>query len=123
PVGLYWLVDRQGGGTIGVCGEERPGESFLRCDGRAWMPDKDGIIGALLAAEITVIASCDPGALYVDLTREVGEAAYDRVDAPATPEQKRRLAALSPTDVQCTVLAGAKVTSIISEAPGNHAPI
>ena len=123
PVGFKWFVDGLRDGTLGFCGEESAGASFLRRDGSVWTTDKDGIIGALLAAEITVIAGRDPGSLYVDLTREFGEPAYDRVEAPATPEQKQRLTALSPTDVHCTDLAGAKVTSIISEAPGNRAPI
>jgi phosphoglucomutase len=123
PVGFKWFVDGLRDGTLGFCGEESAGASFLRRDGTAWTTDKDGISGALLAAEITAMARRDPGALYGDLTREFGEPAYDRVEAPATPEQKLRLAALSPTDVRWTELAGAKVTSIISEAPGNRAPI
>ncbi len=122
-VGFKWFVDGLGDGTLGFCGEESAGASFLRRDGTVWTTDKDGIVPALLAAEITVVAGRDPGEMYVELAREFGEMAYDRVGAPATPEQKRRLAALSPKDVHCTDLAGEKVTSIINEAPGNHAPI
>jgi phosphoglucomutase len=123
PVGFKWFVDGLGNGTLGFGGEESAGASLLRRDGTVWTTDKDGIALALLAAEITAVAGRDPGELYADLTREFGEPAFDRVEAPATAEQKKRLAALSPKDVDCTELAGDKVTSIISEAPGNHAPI
>ena len=123
PVGFKWFVDGLGDGTLGFCGEESAGASFLRRDGTVWTTDKDGIIPALLAAEITVLGGRDPGEMYADLTREFGEPAFDRVGAPATPQQKTQLATLSPNDVKCTELAGEKVTSIINEAPGNHAPI
>jgi phosphoglucomutase len=123
PVGFKWFVDGLGDGTLGFCGEESAGASFLRRDGTVWTTDKDGIVPALLAAEMTAMAGRDPAEMYVELVREFGEMAYDRVDAPATPEQKRRLAALSPKDVHCTDLAGERVTSIINEALGNHAPI
>jgi phosphoglucomutase len=123
PVGFKWFVDGLGDGTLGFCGEESAGASFLRRDGTVWTTDKDGIVPALLAAEMTAMAGRDPAEMYVELVREFGEMAYDRVDAPATPEQKRRLAALLPTDVHCTDLAGERVTSIINEALGNHAPI
>ena len=123
PVGFKWFVDGLGDGSLGFCGEESAGASFLRRDGTVWTTDKDGIVPALLAAEITVVAGRDPGEIYAELTREFGEPVFDRVGAPATPEQKKQLAALSPKDVACTDLAGEKVTSIINEAPGNHAPI
>jgi phosphoglucomutase len=123
PVGFKWFVDGLSDGTLGFGGEESAGATFVRRDGTVWTTDKDGIVLALLAAEVTAVAGRDPGELYADLTREFGEPAFDRVEAPATPEQKRRLATLSPNDVQCTELAGEKVTAIISEAPGNHAPI
>jgi phosphoglucomutase len=123
PVGFKWFVDGLGDGTLGFCGEESAGASFLRRDGTVWTTEKDGIVPALLAAEITVVAGRDPGEVYAQLTRAFGEPAFDRVGAPATPEQKRRLAGLSPKDVHCTDLAGEKVTSIINEAPGNHAAI
>ena len=123
PVGFKWFVAGLGDGSLGFCGEESAGATLLRHDGTAWTTDKDGIVLALLAAEITARAGRDPGELYGELTREFGAPAYDRVEAPATPAQKRRLAALSPNQVQCPELAGEKVQSIINEAPGNHAPI
>jgi phosphoglucomutase len=123
PVGFKWFVAGLGDGSLGFCGEESAGATLLRRDGTAWTTDKDGIALALLAAEIMARAGRDPGELYGELTREFGAPAYDRVEAPATPAQKRRLAALSPGQVQCTELAGEKVQSIINEAPGNHAPI
>ncbi len=123
PVGFKWFVAGLGDGSLGFCGEESAGASFLRRDGTVWTTDKDGIVPALLAAEITVCAGRDPGEIYGDLTREFGEPVYDRVEAPATAEQKKRLAALSPGQVHCAELAGEKVQSIINEAPGNHAPI
>jgi phosphoglucomutase len=123
PVGFKWFVDGLGNGTLGFGGEESAGASLLRRDGTTWTTDKDGIALALLSAEITAVAGRDPGELYGDLTREFGEPAFDRVEATASPEQKKRLASLTPADVRCAELAGEKVTSIISEAPGNHAPI
>ena len=123
PVGFKWFVAGLGDGSLGFCGEESAGATLLRRDGTAWTTDKDGIALALLAAEIMARAGRDAGELYTELTREFGAPAYDRVEAPATPAQKRRLAALSPGQVQCTDLAGEKVQSVINEAPGNHAPI
>jgi len=125
PVGFKWFVAGLGEGSLGFCGEESAGATLLRRDGTAWTTDKDGIVLALLAAEIMARAGGgrDPGELYDELTREFGAPAYDRVEAPATPAQKRRLAALSPGQVQCAELAGEKVVSVINEAPGNHAPI
>jgi phosphoglucomutase len=123
PVGFKWFVAGLGDGSLGFCGEESAGATLLRRDGTAWTTDKDGIALALLAAEIMARAGRDPGELYGDLTREFGAPAYDRVEAPATPAQKRRLAALSPGQVQITELAGEKVQSIITKAPGNDAPI
>jgi phosphoglucomutase len=123
PVGFKWFVDGLCDGTIGFCGEESAGATFLRRNGKVWTTDKDGIVAALLAAEITVTGGRDPGEIYDDLTRELGDPAYDRVEAPATPEQKKRLATLSPADVKCTELAGEKVTNVTSTAPGNNQPI
>jgi phosphoglucomutase len=123
PVGFKWFVAGLGDGSLGFCGEESAGATLLRRDGTAWTTDKDGIALALLAAEITARAGRDPGELYGELTREFGAPAYDRVEAPATPAQKRRLAALSPDQVQCAELGGERVQSIIHKAPGNHAPI
>ncbi len=123
PVGFKWFVDGLGDGTLGFGGEESAGATFLRRDGTVWTTDKDGMVPALLAVEITAVAGRDPGEIYAALTAECGEPAYDRIDAPATAEQKKRLATLTPQQVQRAELAGEKVTSIINEAPGNHAPI
>jgi phosphoglucomutase len=123
PVGFKWFVSGLVDGSLGFGGEESAGASFLRRDGSVWTTDKDGIVPSLLAAEITVRAGRDPGEIYRDLTSEFGEPVYDRVEAPATPEQKKRLAALSPDQVRSADLAGEKIQSIITAAPGNGAPI
>jgi phosphoglucomutase len=123
PVGFKWFVPGLGDGSLGFGGEESAGASFLRRDGTVWTTDKDGIVPALLAAEITAREGRDPGEIYGDLTREFGDPAYDRVEAPATAAQRKLLAALSPDQVRCPDLAGEKVQSIINVAPGNHAPI
>jgi phosphoglucomutase len=123
PVGFKWFVSGLENGTLGFCGEESAGASFLRRDGTAWSTDKDGIVAALLAAEITACGHIDPGELYASLTREFGAPAYDRVEAHATISQKNLLAALSPAQVKCDELAGEKIESIITAAPGNGAPI
>ena len=123
PVGFKWFVDGLFDGSLGFGGEESAGASFLRRDGTVWTTDKDGIVPALLAAEITARAGRDPGEIYRDLTREFGEAVSDRVEAPATAEQKRRLRTLSPKDVHCEHLAGEAVQSILDHAPGNDAQI
>ena len=123
PVGFKWFVDGLGDGSIGFCGEESAGATFVRRDGSVWTTDKDGIVPALLAAEITARAGRDPGEIYADLTREFGDPAYDRVEAPATAAQKKRLSALSADEVHCADLAGEPVLHVITEAPGNHAPL
>lgn len=123
PVGFKWFVDGLLDGSLGFGGEESAGASFLRRDGTVWTTDKDGIIAALLAAEITARMGRDPGELYRDLTKEFGEPIYDRVEAAATAEQKNRLKKLSPDQVQSKELAGEKIESILSKAPGNGAPI
>ena len=123
PVGFKWFVPGLVDGSIGFCGEESAGATFLRRDGTVWTTDKDGMVAALLSAEITAKAGRDPGEIYGDLVKEFGEPVYDRVEAPATAEQKRRLAGIVPADVTSAELAGEKVVSVISEAPGNHAPI
>jgi phosphoglucomutase len=123
PVGFKWFVAGLLDGSLGFGGEESAGASFLRRDGTVWTTDKDGIVPGLLAAEITARAGRDPGELYGELTREFGAAVSDRIEAPATPEQKQRLAALSPEQVRCTQLAGEPVQRILSRAPGNDAPI
>ncbi len=123
PVGFKWFVDGLHDGSLAFGGEESAGASFLRRDGTVWTTDKDGIVPALLAAEITARTGRDPGETYAQLTAELGEPVADRLEAPATPAQKQRLAALSPQQVHCSELAGETVESILSEAPGNHAPI
>ena len=122
PVGFKWFVAGMLDGSLGFGGEESAGASFLRLDGTAWSTDKDGIIPALLSAEITARAGRDPGEIYRTLTREFGDPAYDRVDAPATPEQKARLARLSPEQVRQTDLAGERIQRTLTRAPGNDAP-
>ena len=123
PVGFKWFVDGLFDGSLGFGGEESAGASFLRRDGTVWTTDKDGIAPALLAAEITARTGRDPGEWYRDLVRELGEPVADRVEAPATAEQKTMLAKLSPSQVQSTQLAGEKIESVLDHAPGNHAPI
>ena len=123
PVGFKWFVDGLLGGSLGFGGEESAGASFLRRDGAAWTTDKDGIVMGLLAAEMTAVTGRDPGELYQELTREFGEPAYQRIDAPATPAQKAILAKLSPEQVSASELAGERITSLLTKAPGNDAPI
>jgi phosphoglucomutase len=123
PVGFKWFVNGLMDGSLGFVGEESAGASFLRRDGTVWTTDKDGIVAALLAAEITASAGRDPGELYASLTRELGDPRYDRVEAPASAAQRKRLGALTAQDVTATTLAGEKVQSIVSEAPGNRAAI
>ena len=123
PVGFKWFVEGLLNGSLGFGGEESAGASFVRLDGTVWTTDKDGIVPALLASEITARMGRDPGELYRELTREFGEPFYDRVDAPATPEQKDLLAKLSPGQVKQVELAGEKIESVLTRAPGNDAPI
>jgi phosphoglucomutase len=123
PVGFKWFVDGLIGGSLGFGGEESAGASFLRRAGTVWTTDKDGIVLGLLAAEMTAVMGRDPGELYRELTREFGEPAYQRIDAPATPEQKAILAQLSPRQVHASELAGEKITSLLTTAPGNNAPL
>jgi phosphoglucomutase len=123
PVGFKWFVDGLLDGSLGFAGEESAGATFLRRDGTVWTTDKDGIVPVLLAAEITARAGRDPGELYRELTRELGEPFTDRIEAPATAAQKERLAALSPQQIRCTHLGGEPVQHVLSRAPGNDAPI
>ncbi len=123
PVGFKWFVDGLLDGSLGLGGEESAGATFVRLDGGVWTTDKDGFIPCLLAAEITARTGRDPGELYREITREFGEPVYDRVDAPATPEQKQRLAKLSPQQIKITELAGEKITAVLTNAPGDGAPI
>ena len=123
PVGFKWFVDGLLDGSLGFSGEESAGASFLRLDGSVWTTDKDGIISALLAAEITANMGRDPGEIYRDLSYEFGEPVYDRVEAAATQEQKEILEKLSASQVKETDLAGEKIKTILTHAPGNDAPI
>jgi phosphoglucomutase len=123
PVGFKWFVDGLLDGSLGFGGEESAGASFLRLDGTVWTTDKDGIIPSLLAAEITAKMGKDPGELYLDLTREFGDPVYGRVEAAATREQKEKLKHLSPAQIPSQDLAGEKIELILTEAPGNGAPI
>jgi len=119
PVGFKWFSAGLLDATLGFGGEESAGATFLRRDGSVWTTDKDGITAALLSAEITARTGHDPGALYTGLVREFGELAADRVDAPANPEQKKQLSALTPQQVPSTEMAGETISAILSQAPGN----
>jgi phosphoglucomutase len=119
PVGFKWFVDGLVNGSIGFGGEESAGASCLRIDGTTWTTDKDGIILGLLAAEITAKLGVDPGARYVELTREFGAPVYERIDAPATLEQKQLLLQLSPARIDAKELAGEPIRTILTAAPGN----
>jgi phosphoglucomutase len=123
PVGFKWFVDGLLDGSLGFGGEESAGASFVRRDGSVWTTDKDGFIPCLLAAEITARTGRDPGEIYRELTREFGDPVYDRVEAPATPEQKEMLRKLSASQVRSTDMAGEKVQTILTHAPGNGASI
>jgi phosphoglucomutase len=123
PVGFKWFSSGLLDGSIGFCGEESAGASFLRMNGEVWTTDKDGMIAALLAAETTATMKKDPGEIYHELNKELGTSFYDRTEAAATPAQKELLAKLSPEQVKQKELAGEKIISIITKAPGNNAPI
>jgi phosphoglucomutase len=123
PVGFKWFVDGLLDGSLSFAGEESAGASFSRLDGTVWTTDKDGIVSALLAAEITARTGRDPGEIYRGLTGEFGDPVYDRVEAPATPEQKELLRGLSPRDVKLSELAGEKIQTVLTVAPGNGALI
>ena len=123
PVGFKWYVDGLLDGLLGFAGEESAGAAFLRRDGTAWTTDKDGIAPALLAAEMTAKTGRDPGEAYRALESSLGACTFDRVDRPATPEQKRRLAKLSPLQVPSKTLAGEPIEAMLVSAPGNGAAI
>jgi len=123
PVGFKWFGPGLAGGTVAFGGEESAGASFLRRDGSVWTTDKDGIILALLASEITATTGQTPSQHYARLTERYGAPAYARIDAPATREQKAVLAKLSPEQVSAAELAGEKITAKLTTAPGNGAPI
>jgi phosphoglucomutase len=123
PVGFKWFVDGLLDGSMAFGGEESAGASFARRSGSVWTTDKDGIVLALLSAEITAKMGRDPGTLYRELTRDLGEPVYDRVEAAATPAQKEILKNLSSLQVRATDLAGEKIQAVLTNAPGNGASI
>ncbi len=123
PVGFKWFSPGLFDGTCCFGGEESAGASFLKRNGQVWSTDKDGLIMGLLAAEITARTNRDPGEHYRELTRQFGESFYTRIDTPASPEQKDKLAKLSPESVTDTDLAGDPITAKLTRAPGNDAPI
>jgi len=123
PVGFKWFADGLFDGSLGFGGEESAGASCLRRDGTVWTTDKDGIVLALLSAEMTAQRGRDPGELYRALTNELGEVFTDRVEAKANAAQKKTLAELSPQQIVSTQLAGEPVRSVLDKAPGNGAPI
>ena len=123
PVGFKWFVDGLIDGDLGFVGEESAGATFLRRNGQVWTTDKDGLIPGLLAAEMTARTGKDPGQLYAELTEKYGNPVYERIDAAATKDQKAKLAKLSAAQVTAKQLAGEPITAILTEAPGNHAPI
>ena len=123
PVGFKYFVEGLLDGSLGFGGEESAGASFLRRDGTVWTTDKDGIIAALLAAEMTARLGHDPGEIYRELTGEFGVPAYERVDAPATTEQKERLRKITPELVKSEELAGERIQTIVTKVPGTGAPI
>ncbi len=123
PVGFKWFVDGLLSGDLGFAGEESAGASFLRMDGTVWTTDKDGFIMDLLAAEMTARMEKDPGEIYRELENLFGSPFYERIDAPANASQKKLLSNLSPEMVQAGELAGEKITTKLTRAPGNNAPI
>lgn len=123
PVGFKWFVSGLTDGSLGFVGEESAGATFLRRDGRVWTTDKDGMICGLLAGEMTAVTGRDPGELYVALTEELGAPVYQRIDAPATREQKAILSRLSASDVTDADLAGEPIVRTLTTAPGDGAPI
>jgi len=123
PVGFKWFVPGLLDGSVSFGGEESAGASFLRRDGSVWTTDKDGLIMDLLAAEITARTGKDPGVHYRELTAEFGSPLYTRIDAPASPEQKRNLQKLSTDSVKESQLAGEPIVAKLTKAPGNNSPI
>ncbi len=123
PVGFKWFVDGLLDGRLSFGCEESAGASFCRIDGAVWTTDKDGIVPALLSAEMTARSGRDPGELYRDLIRDLGAPVADRVEAPATAEEKEKLTKLSPQQIQITELAGEPIDKVLDRAPGNDAPI
>jgi phosphoglucomutase len=123
PVGFKWFVPGLIDGSVGFGGEESAGASFLRKDGTAWSTDKDGLILALLASEITAVTGKTPSKHYLELTAKFGESVYERIDAEATPAQKSKLGKLNTNDVTASTLAGEPITAVLTHAPGNGAAL
>ncbi|WP_418128305.1 phosphoglucomutase (alpha-D-glucose-1,6-bisphosphate-dependent) [Variovorax sp. 375MFSha3.1] len=123
PVGFKWFVDGLVDASLAFGGEESAGATFLRKDGSVWTTDKDGMVPALLSAEIAARTGRDPGERYAELTQALGRPVSNRVDAPATVEQKKRLSSLSPQQIRSTELAGDRIVEVLSHAPGNGAAI
>ena len=123
PVGFKWFVPGLLDGSVSFGGEESAGASFLRSNGTVWTTDKDGLVMDLLAAEITARTGKDPGMHYRELTAEFGASFYTRIDAPASPEQKRKLQKLAADSVKESQLAGEPISVKLTSAPGNQAPI
>jgi phosphoglucomutase len=123
PVGFKWFVDGLLDGSLGFGGEESAGASFLRLDGTVWTTDKDGLIMSLLAAEITAATGRDPGEIYRELEERFGTPVYERIDAPASREQKEVLKNLAADMVKADRLAGDPIARILTRAPGNDAPV
>ena len=123
PVGFKWFVEGLLDGSLGFGGEESAGASFLQRDGQAWSTDKDGLIMGLLSAEITAKTGADPGVYYKKLTEQFGDPVYERIDAPASPEQKAILSKLSPEQVSAKELAGEPIEAMMTKAPGNGAAL
>ena len=122
PVGFKYFVDGLLAGDLGFAGEESAGACFLRHDGTAWATDKDGLIMGLLAVEMTARTGRDPGEQYRQLTQELGEPAYERIDAAATPEEKSRLGRLAPADLAVATIAGEPITAVLTTAPAGDQP-
>jgi len=123
PVGFKWFAPGLLDGSCCFEGEESAGASFLRKDGTVWSTDKDGLLLGLLAAEITARTGKDPGEHYRELAAQFGTPYYVRIDAPATPDQKKRLGKLSPEAVTATTMAGDPILAKLTRAPGNDGPI
>lgn len=123
PVGFKYFVNGLMHGEIGFSGEESAGASFLRCDGSVWTTDKDGIIAALLSAEIAAKLKKDPGEIYAELTKELGDPLYDRTEAQATAQQKAILETMTKQSIKASDLAGEKIQAILTNAPGDGNPI
>jgi phosphoglucomutase len=119
PVGFKWFAQGLLDGSLGLGCEESAGASFLRRNGRVWTTDKDGIVAALLSAEITARSGADPGAYYRSLTESLGAPLADRIDARATREQKRLLGAMTADNVHADTLAGERIEAVLCNAPGN----